>query len=320
MIYQMAPLEGITTYVFRNAYVRHYDGIDEYVSPFISPHQDKTMNTKERNEVDPENNKGIQLIPQVLTNSSVHFIETAKELEAFGYTRVNLNFGCPSATVTTKKKGAGILQDLDLMNQFLEEIFDASSMKISIKTRIGYEDATQWKEILKIYQQFPIDELIIHPRVRNDFYQNVPNVEAFEYAMEHYKGKIVYNGDLFSKSDIQTIQEKYQGIHGVMVGRGLIAFPGIMQEVQNKDTDVKTLEAFHDDLLHGYQEVLSGDRNVLHRMKELWFYLEKSFAPMEKYSKQIKKAQHCSEYAAIAHQVFKNVELLQGEKRHIQFT
>lgn len=320
MIYQMAPLEGITTYIYRNAYAKYYGGIDQYFTPFISPHKDKTMNGKERKEVDPENNKDIVLIPQILTNSSVDFLKTIQELQDLGYEEVNLNFGCPSATVTTKKKGSGILNDPDILQNFLDEIFEKTQMGISIKTRIGYADADEWEDILSIYQKYPIRQLIIHPRVREDFYKNEPKKEAFQYAIDHYQGNLIYNGNLFSKEAIEACKEQFPTMQGMMLGRGLIANPGLMREVQNMKADIKTLETFHHEILEGYKLTQSGDKNVLYRMKELWFYMEKSFAPMEKYAKQIRKAQKCVEYEAIVREVFRNVPLLSPEERNIHFT
>lgn len=320
MIYQMAPLEGITTYIYRNTYAKYYGGIDQYFTPFISPHKDKTMNGKERKEVDPENNKNMELIPQILTNSSVDFLKTVHELEDMGYKHVNLNFGCPSATVTTKKKGAGILDDLEILERFLEEVFSSTDIGISVKTRIGYRTAEEWEDILSIYKKYPVEQLIVHPRVREDFYKNEPKKEAFGYAVQNYNGKLIYNGNLFSKEDVEACKKQFPTMQGMMLGRGLIANPALMDEINGKESDIKILEAFHNEILEGYKLTQSGDKNVLYRMKELWFYMEKSFAPMEKYAKQIRKAQKCTEYENVVRQVFHNVPLLSLEERNIQFT
>ena len=316
MKYQMAPLEGITTYIYRNAYAKYYGRIDEYFTPFISPHQDKTMNQKERREVAPENNQGMVLVPQILTHSSIDFLKTVEELKELGYRHVNLNFGCPSATVTTKKKGAGILQDLDLLTRFLDEIFSETDIGISVKTRIGFSDVSEWEEIFQIYERFPIEELIVHPRVREDFYKNTPNLEVFSKVYERTEIPIVYNGNLFSTEDIRNCEKTYPKLAGMMPGRGLIACPALLEETEDES---KHFWQFHDEIYAGYQTTQSGDRNVLYRMKELWFYWEKAFAPMEAYSKQIKKAQKCVEYEAAVRQVRNNIPLQKQAQRHINF-
>ena len=321
MKYQFAPLEGITTYIYRNAFEKYYGGIDEYFTPFISPHKDKTLNQKERNEIDPKNNKGVRVVPQILTNSSEDFLKTVEEIKEYGYDHVNLNLGCPSATVTTKRKGAGMLDDPAFMDRFLNEIFEKGRIQISVKTRIGFHDEDEWEDIFRIYQKYPLKELIIHPRVRDDFYQNQPRMGAFTNAYQNSNCNIIYNGNLFSAKDINSITTDYPDIEGIMIGRGLIACPNLLAERNDQTTfDVRTLQAFHDEIYEGYKQTQSGEKNVLYRMKELWFYLAKSFEEMPKLEKQIKKAQKCREYETVVRQIFQTVPLLERENRKIQFS
>lgn len=104
-----APMEGITGYVYRSAHHALFPHVDRYFTPFLQPNQNHRFASRERNDVLPEHNKGITLIPQILTNRAEDFIWMAGELEALGYDEVNLNLGCPSGTVVTKYKGAGFL-------------------------------------------------------------------------------------------------------------------------------------------------------------------------------------------------------------------
>ena len=182
MYYEMAPMEGITTYIYRRAHFHYFGGIDRYYTPFISTHKDKVMSHKELQEILPEHNEGMQVIPQILTSSAQEFVKMAKELAQMGYTEVNLNCGCPSATVTTKHKGAGILENPKQLDQMLAEIFEKCPIQVSIKTRIGMEQDWEWEDILEVYSHYQIAELIIHPRGRQDFYKNTPRLEAVKAA------------------------------------------------------------------------------------------------------------------------------------------
>lgn len=173
MNYYMAPLEGITGYLFRNAYETCFGGIDKYFTPFISPNQKRICRTRERNDVLPEHNKGMIVVPQILTNQSELFIKTVEYLEDLGYHEFNLNLGCPVGTVVSKKKGSGFLTEKEKLKNFLNEIYDSSDCKISIKTRIGLKDAGEFDELLDIFNEFPVYELIIHPRTREDYYKNI---------------------------------------------------------------------------------------------------------------------------------------------------
>ena len=174
---QMAPMEGITTYIYRNAHAAHFGQMDKYYTPFLSLHKEKEFSYKEKQEILPENNSGLRVIPQVLTNSSEDFLKAVPKLKALGYDEINMNIGCPSGTVTSKGKGAGMLQNPEELQRFLEEIFAKSQIDISIKTRIGMESVEEWAGLLEIYNQYPIKELIVHARVRSDFYKEKTHAE-----------------------------------------------------------------------------------------------------------------------------------------------
>ena len=295
---EMAPLEGITTYVYRNAYAKHFGKIDKYYTPFISLHKEKEFNHKERQELTPENNEGLWVVPQVLTNSSEDFLKAAEKIKALGYDEININMGCPSGTVTTKGKGAGMLADKERLKRFLEEVFARTPVEISVKTRLGIELPEEWEELLDIYNGFPIKELIIHARVREDFYNNAPNMDAFEKAVRNSKNPICYNGDIFSKEDYERLVAMFPT--NVMLGRGLIANPALAAEITGGHPyKIEEFRAFHDEVYAGYQALLFGDKNVLFKMKELWFYMLRAFPSGENYAKKLKKVNSCKEYEAL---------------------
>lgn len=305
MQFYFAPMEGITGYIYRNAYESVFSGIDKYFSPFIVPHKNRGFKTKELKDIFPENNEQVRLIPQILTNDAEDFLRTAKEFQVLGYEEINLNLGCPSGTVTAKGKGAGFLAFPQELDAFLEQIYEKAEAKISIKTRIGVSDREEFYALLDIYKKYPIEELIVHPRLLQDFYKNTPDVEMFAYAVENYPGKLIYNGDIFTRDAYLALVDRVPDLFGVMLGRGLLANPGLIREIE-EHTPAKKEEIleFHNKILEGYIEMLSGDRNVLFRMKELWFYLIHLFEEPEKYAKQIKKVQTVREYRQIVEEIF----------------
>lgn len=314
MIYEMAPLEGVTTYIYRRAQFHWFGGIDRYYTPFLSPHKDKVMNNKELQEVLPEHNEGMQVVPQIMTASAQDFVKTATELAHMGYTQVNLNCGCPSATVTTKHKGAGMLDDVRKLDLFLKEIFDACPVEISIKTRIGMEQDWEWEDILEVYSHYPVKELIVHPRVRQDFYKNTPRVEPVRAAIEIMECPVSYNGDLFCRKDVEKTVEQLPGLEICMFGRGLIADPGLALRIQNgTNMSKEKLRGFHDELLAEYSRVLSGEKNALYRMKEIWYYMSQFFTESEKYKKKIQKAERLAVYESVVNSLFREQELIDTE-------
>ena len=228
---EMAPLEGLTTYIFRNTHAKYFGKMDKYYTPFLSLHKEKEFSHKERQEILPENNEGLWVVPQVLTNSAEDFLKAAGKLKALGYEEVNINLGCPSGTVVPKGKGAGMLAEPERLEQFLTEVFENTPLKISIKTRLGMTDEAEWSRLLEIYNRFPLEELIVHVRVREDYYKKPVRPEAFAYTMEQSKCPVCYNGDIFAVEDYVALTKKFPNLPAVMLGRGLLRNPGLAEEM-----------------------------------------------------------------------------------------
>lgn len=338
-----APLEGIGGYIYRNAQADYFEKADKYFSPFLAPNQNRSISPKEYKDIAPEHNEGIYLVPQIMANNAEVFLKAVQELEQLGYQEVNLNLGCPSRTVVTKYRGAGFLAKPDALEQFLEEVYGRINIRLSLKTRLGMEDEDEFEHLLEIYNKFPVTELIIHPRVQTDYYKNKPRMEYFLKALEISKNLVVYNGDIFTgdsykqklaqiftttvthaenkteavktslpESNRNTVLESGKGkqLSAVMLGRGVLTNPALFGEIRDTQALTKQrLWEFHERLLADYSQEMSGERNVLFKMKELWFYLAWSFENSEKYEKKIRKAQHLSDYRLVVRQLFTELEL-----------
>lgn len=315
MKFYLAPLEGITGYIYRNAYHRYFPDADKYFTPFIAPHTKRCLNSREKNDILPEHNRGMKVVPQILTNNARDFIRIGKLLSEYGYEEINLNLGCPSGTVVAKGRGAGFLEYPKELNAFLEEVFEKLDLKISIKTRIGKEETWEWEDLLSIYNQYPLEELIVHPRVQKDFYRGKPDREAYRLAEAESKNALCYNGNIFTLQDYEELLQAFPKTEAVMVGRGVIANPQLIAMLRGRTAkvDKAAIRAFHDEVCAGYAENLSGDRNVLFKMKELWFYMGQIFADSEKHMKKIRKCQSLSEYGWIIDSLFAEKEIIEGK-------
>lgn len=313
MKYYFAPMEGITGYIYRNSYKKFFNNIDKYFTPFIVPNNSRSLKTKELRDVLQENNEGINIVPQILTNDSEGFIVTAKKLKQLGYNEINLNLGCPSGTVVSKNRGSGFLAKREDLDRFLDEIFKIDDMKISIKTRIGKDSPEEFYELIKIYNKYPMEELIIHPRTRKDFYGNKPNLEVFKDGLSLSTNTICYNGDIFTKDDNDKLIKTFPEVDKIMLGRGILANPGLMNEIKNNTfIDKKVLKEFHDEIFNNYRELFNEDRNAIFRMKELWGYMIHIFSDNKKYAKKIKKAQKLDVYNDAVSSLFEEQEIIKG--------
>lgn len=306
----LAPLEGITGWIYRSAVYKCFGGFDKYFVPFIRPNQMGHLSAREKKDILPAHNAGMWTVPQILTNQAEDFLRTAVKLKEHGYEEVNLNLGCPSKTVVTKRRGAGFLAEPERLEAFLDEIFAKSPIKISVKTRLGMEDPEEFARLLDIYNQFPMEELIIHARVQKDFYKNTPRLEMFELALAKSKNMLCYNGDINSVSDADRLEKRFPQVDCIMMGRGVLADPALGRQLKGGGrADKEELRQFHDMIYSGYCEEMSGDRTILYKMKELWFYLADIFADSKKYAKKIKKAEKCAVYEKIIEEMFRECEL-----------
>ena len=284
-----APMEGLTTYIWRRAQREVFGGVDKYFTPFLSPNGNLAFQQKELDEVTQGET---DTVPQLLTNRGDYFVWAARELYAMGVREVNFNLGCPSGTVTAKRKGAGLLAYPEELDRCLEEVFAAlPDMRVSIKTRIGKNDPAEWERLLAIYGKYPVSELIVHPRVQKEFYRGAVHRDAFELALARRREPPVYNGDLFTAAEVEDFCRQYPQMQAVMLGRGLVADPALGRRLRGgAAASRQELEAFHHRLLADYRRRLSGDTPVLHRMRELWNYLSGSFDGAERELKAIRKA------------------------------
>ena len=311
MKFYLAPMEGITGYIYRQAYNSCFKPMDRYFTPFLAPKHKSGFSSKELNDILPEHNQGMEVIPQILTSDPEDFLDTAVKLKEYGYTEVNLNLGCPSGTVAAKGKGAGFLKDTEKLARFLGEVsegMERENLHFSIKTRVGVESEEEFQTLLGLYNQCPLTELIIHPRVLKDFYKYNVRMNAFKEGFEKSRHSVCYNGDIFRRKD-------YPDLDKIMMGRGIMMNPFLMEEIadgtsqkvsgkMSADRKADRLEKFHRLLCDGYTHVMSGDRPVLFKMKELWGFLIHSCPEEEKLMKKIRKAQHLAEYEGVVSELF----------------
>ena len=326
-----APMEGIVTATYRKIYRKYYKGVDRFYTPFLAANQNHKFRRREKQEYRPY---APDTVPQVLTSSAQDFLWAAGELSEAGYSEININMGCPSATVVTKGRGAGMLADKEKLDEFLYEIFSSGSglesglPAVSIKTRIGMESHDEVYELIDIWKKYPIKEIIVHPRVRADFYENEPDLEAFEAICREFSKEdrteadceavsdgqdptnttVTYNGDIRSTDDAIRLRERFGEYLNIMIGRGFLIDPALAERIKctnrrEKEESNKRLYDFLTDLWDEYEQVLDSERDVLFKMKELWSWLGMNFPEADRELKMIRKTVKKAEYMAAVREI-----------------
>ncbi|MBQ9593884.1 MAG: tRNA-dihydrouridine synthase family protein [Lachnospiraceae bacterium] len=296
----MAPMEGITRYIFRNAHAAVFGGFDRYYTPFLSPNLHHHFRHRESDDINPANNAGLDVVPQILSNVPDDFLWAAEECADRGYTEVNLNLGCPAGTVAKKGKASGMLLDLDRLQAFLDSVFAYSPLPVSIKTRLGWADPAEFDAILALYEQYPVKELIVHARVREEYYKGYAHRDAYLRAAAKTTLPIGYNGDIFAPADADSLAQEAPQTTQIMIGRGILADPALPRKIRGGGPmRPEELREYYSRIRDGYCAVMTNDTHILYKLKELWIYLLPLFPEEKKLTKALKKSKTLAEFDQI---------------------
>jgi len=303
MKFYLAPLQGLTDWIFRESFSQHISQFDKTFTPFVRVQSGEFYRPSQCNDLLPAHNAFQQPIPQFLGNTAESFRLFEELCLQNGYTEVNINMGCPYPMVTGKRMGAGLLAHPAEVAKLLESVFTETKLKISIKTRLGLESAIEFEPLIPIFNDFPLEELIIHPRIGKQQYKGSVNLEAFTEYAPKLKHPICYNGDILSVADIEKVQELVPQIDRFMIGRGIFQNPFLLAEIRKQELTqaekVKMLRNFHISIIEHCKQKYSGDLHLLKRFEELWEYHAEGFENGHKIYKLVKKCKTLSQYEAV---------------------
>lgn len=305
-----APLDGITKAVFRRVHHRRFGGADRYFIPFFSPTDQHILTRRDQRELDPANNGGLPLVPQVMTRRAEDFLWAAEVVRDLGYREVNLNLGCPSGTVTAKGKGSGFLARPEELDRFFDQVFAKAPLPVSVKTRLGILDPAEFPRQLEIYNRYPIAQLTIHPRVRKQFYKGTVHLDTFAAALAESRNPVCYNGDLRTVAECGRFAERFPTVEAVMIGRGAVADPALLRKLRGGPAAARReLQDFTGELYQAYRDFYGQTAQAAQRMKEVWFYLIHLFENGEKLDKQLRRSRGPAAYEALEAEIFRDLPL-----------
>ena len=270
----LAPLHGITSYTFRNTLCRHFGGIDCFMAPFLPAQPAGKYRKKVWQDIIPENNTALPLVPQLMGNRPDHFVDTTRMLnEQFGYEHFNINIGCPSSPVVRHTRGCGLMPHPDIVEQIVAEVTGKTPFRISLKMRLGLHNANEGRNLLTRLNDYPLDFLVIHPRLGDDLYEGIPDWDTFAEFCQLTQHKIVYSGDIFTVEDYNRLSERFPQVAAWMLGRGLLRNPFLAEEIKGQKTgdNKERFLSFYQDLIEKLLPI-RGESGTLANLKELWHY------------------------------------------------
>ncbi|MCF7817194.1 MAG: tRNA-dihydrouridine synthase family protein [Kiritimatiellales bacterium] len=296
---------------YRRAFVRHFQGLDVEMAPFIPTVSADKINPKLLKDVLPENNSGLPLIPQLIGNNADDFVHMAMALHDLGYDEVNWNLGCPHKPIRKKKRGSGLLPYPDTVDAILNQICVQSPCRISVKVRLGVSNASELMKLIPVLNRYPLSEVIVHSRTAVQMYDGTVDLDAFEAAFQILERPVCYNGDINDLAFFQSLEKRFPTIRRFMLGRGLLANPFLCEEIKNtiaQKNHIERIAAFHADVLASYESVLHGDNPVLGKMKEFWTYQSTHLSNGAQLFKKLKKAQRLPAYKDIVAEFLSEAE------------
>ena len=306
-----SPLQGFTDFRFRNAFHKHFGGIDTFYSPYIKLNGKLVVKGSYERDILPENNTTLEVIPQIITNDAEEFLFVTKYVQQFGYKELNWNLGCPYPMVAKCGMGSGLISNTSQIEHILKRVHNETDIIVSIKMRMGYENPTEILDVFPILEQYSIKNIAIHARIGKQLYKGGVDLDSFQKCLETSKQKIYYNGDITSVAKFKELQERFPSIDHWMIGRGLIADPFLPSMIKNNTTEYpknrfEIFEAFHDEIYQQYDAYLQGPTPIRMKMLGFWEYFSESFSNPQKTFKKIKKAGNSKNYEAAVKEIFKN--------------
>ncbi len=306
-----SPLQGFTDFRFRNAFQHFFGGIDTFYSPYIKLNGKLVIKGSYERDILPENNSTLEVIPQIITNDAEEFLFVANYVQQLGYKELNWNLGCPYPMVAKCGMGSGLISNTSQIEHILKRVHSETDIIVSMKMRMGYENASEILDVFPILEQYPIKNIAIHARIGKQLYKGGVDLDSFQKCLDTSKQKIYYNGDITSVEKFRMMQERFPSIDHWMIGRGLIADPFLPAMIKNNTTDypknrLEIFEAFHETIYRDYDAYLSGPTPIRMKMLGFWEYFSESFSNPQKTFKKIKKAGNSKNYEAAVKEIFKN--------------
>jgi len=315
-----APLQESTDYIYRNAHSRFFGGVDKYFAPYIVRQNDGSVKKSHLRDIKAENNHGYPFVPQILAGNSDDFIFLAKILQDNGYDEINWNLGCPYPMVTNKGLGSGLLPYPDRIKAILEESLPQINCKVSVKMRTGLQSHEEIYPIIDVLNEFPLCEVILHPRFGKQLYRGEPDEAIFVNAHKMLKQNLVYNGDIESIENKNRLNDQFADITTWMIGRGILKnpfFPLLLKggTLPEREERAMILRNFHDEIFHQYESLLNGSSHLLMRMEKFWSYFSFAFPDQHKSFKRIKKASNLAKYEAAISENFQKLRQDEEDER-----
>lgn len=226
----LAPMQDVTDLPFWRL-ISRYGGPDVYWTEYSRVHATSTLERSVRQAIEG-NPTGRPAVAQLIGNDPEALVRTARELERMPIAAIDLNLGCPAPVVYRKCAGGGLLREPARIDRILGAMRDAiSRVRFTVKTRVGFADASGWDELLGIFGRHAIDLLTVHGRTVADMYRTEVRYDLIGRAVQAVRCPVLANGNVWSPARAAEVLGT-TGARGLMIGRGCIRNPWLFEQIR----------------------------------------------------------------------------------------
>lgn len=279
-----APLQGYTEAPFRHFHSEIYGGAGSptYFSPFVRVEKGEPRPRDMRDATSPLN-ANHRLIPQIIFRDGAEFRLLVSALCESGHSRVDLNLGCPFVPQVRKGRGSGMLQAPNRLREIADIMAgEYPDIGFSVKMRLGVSDPAEWRSLMPILNAMPLTHLTVHPRTAAEQYDGPLHPDEFARIADSCAHPLIFNGEISAPDEIDALRRRFPTLAGVMIGRGLLRRPSLFAEWTSgrewhPDDRREAILRLHAAILDHYTRTLSGDTQILAKIKPLWDYFGTDF-------------------------------------------
>lgn len=308
----LAPLQGFTNVFYRKALALTTSQVNKYFTPFFEQGKDAFLDPHELPELDLQLNMGMNVVPQLATNSPDFLVQFAAHVFKLGYSEINLNMGCPFPMLVKRQKGGGLLHHPKMADDLLRMFFDSQiPIKLSVKMRAGLTEACEGQAMLNVLNQYPLQEVIIHPRLVTQKYNGVPDWNVFQEMQKVCVHPVIGNGDINSCDDWQMLSQRFPGVAGWMIGRGGLCSPVLWDQISGIDNRglgefLKALHQHYFELVISYYADWYRSFNYLY---SFWKYPLESIENGKRLFRKLRKHNTPESYQDWLHSIWPNFDV-----------
>lgn len=298
MTFHFAPVQGHTDAAYRHYHAANYGNLTDYYTPFIRLEKEG-IRPRDVKDFSSNLNDGSHLVPQIIFRDNKELTSLVALLKENGVAEIDLNMGCPFPLQTGHGRGAATISDPEIADAVVNTVRENPDLKFSVKMRLGFSNPEEWKSLIPRLNDVSLSHIAVHPRVAKQQYGGDLHLNQFALLISESKNPVLFNGEIHSPKDIQDTIEKFPGSSGIMIGRGLLARPSLVEEYVSgnelpREERISRMLSFHRQLFDYYSSTLCGDSQIISKIKPFWEFAESEIG--HKPYKAIKKASNIAKY------------------------